>query len=156
MSRPGCRATSSARWGTGTRGRRTSGPAPASREARADGARRRPRWRAKQGKATPAVPQARASDARSGAGGCCPGTGTRSSGRRQRGRAREGGGCQSGVPPQMEHARRRPTDWKGGGKRRTRDAEDGRWPGREDASSLAREMHEGRRPGRETRRGDRG
>jgi hypothetical protein len=58
------------------------------------------------------------------------------------------GGRQSGAPPEMEHARRRPTDWKGGGKRRTRDAEDGWWPGREDASSLAREMHEGQRAGR--------
>jgi pentatricopeptide repeat protein len=35
-----------------------------------------------------------------------------------------------------------------GGKRRTRDAEDGRWPRREDASELAREMHKGRRAGR--------
>jgi pentatricopeptide repeat protein len=35
-----------------------------------------------------------------------------------------------------------------GGKRRTREAEDGRWPGREDASSLAHAMHEGRRAGR--------
>jgi hypothetical protein len=35
-----------------------------------------------------------------------------------------------------------------GGKQRTRDAEDGRWLRREDASSLAREMHEGRRAGR--------
>jgi hypothetical protein len=35
-----------------------------------------------------------------------------------------------------------------GGKRRTRDAEDGRWPRRVDASSLAREMHEERRAGR--------
>jgi pentatricopeptide repeat protein len=40
-----------------------------------------------------------------------------------------------------------------GGKRRTRDVEDGRWPGRVDASSLAREMHEERRAGR--RGGDR-
>jgi pentatricopeptide repeat protein len=40
-----------------------------------------------------------------------------------------------------------------GGKRRTRDAEDGRWPRRVDASSLAREMHEERRAGR--RGGDR-
>jgi hypothetical protein len=45
----------------------------------------------------------------------------------------------------MEHARRRPTDWKGGGKWRTRDAEDGRWPRRVNASSLAHEMHEERR-----------
>jgi hypothetical protein len=35
-----------------------------------------------------------------------------------------------------------------GGKRRTRDAEDGRWPRRVDASSLAREMHEEWRAGR--------
>jgi hypothetical protein len=35
-----------------------------------------------------------------------------------------------------------------GGKRRTPDAEDGRWPRRVDANSLAREMHEERRAGR--------
>jgi hypothetical protein len=35
-----------------------------------------------------------------------------------------------------------------GGKRRTSDAEDGRWPRRVDASSLACEMHEERRAGR--------
>jgi hypothetical protein len=40
-----------------------------------------------------------------------------------------------------------------GGKRRTRDAEDGRWPRRVDVSSLAREMHEAWRAGR--RGGDR-
>jgi hypothetical protein len=77
-----------------------------------------------------------------------PGTGTRSSGRRRHERAREGGGHQSGAPPQMMYARRRPMDWKGGSKRRTQDAKDGRWPRREDASSLAREMHEERRAGR--------
>jgi pentatricopeptide repeat protein len=35
-----------------------------------------------------------------------------------------------------------------GGKRRTRDAEDGWWPIREDANSLTPEMHKGRRAGR--------
>jgi hypothetical protein len=35
-----------------------------------------------------------------------------------------------------------------GGKRRMQDAEDGRWPRRVGASSLAREMHEERRAGR--------
>jgi hypothetical protein len=74
-----------------------------------------------------------------------PGTGTRSSGQRRHERAREGGGRQLGAPPQMKYARRRPMDWKGGSKRRTRDAEDGRWPRREDVSSLAHEMHEERR-----------
>jgi hypothetical protein len=42
---------------------------------------------------------------RSGTGGCCSRTGTRSSSRRRRGQAREGDGRQSGAPPQMEHAR---------------------------------------------------
>jgi hypothetical protein len=68
-----------------------------------------------QGPAAPAMTrETREGDARSGAGGCYPGTGTRSSGRRRHEQEREGDGRQSGAPPQMEHAQRRPTDWKGG------------------------------------------
>jgi hypothetical protein len=74
-----------------------------------------------------------------------PGTGTRSSGQRRHERAREGGGRQLGAPPQMKYARRRPMDWKGGSKRRTRDAEDGRWPRREDASEGSDRMRRARR-----------
>jgi hypothetical protein len=37
-----------------------------------------------------------------------------------------------------------------GGKRRTPDAEDGRWPRRVDANSLAHEMHKERRAGRKS------
>jgi hypothetical protein len=59
-----------------------------TRVARGKG-RRRP--------ATPAVTRETSQgDARSGTGGCCPKTGTRSSGRRRRGRAREGAAASQG------------------------------------------------------------
>jgi hypothetical protein len=95
-----------------------AGDAGASSASGVGASRRAPRgvvWHGRRRQDVTQTKDARGSGLRrSGDGGCCSGTGTQSSGRRRRGRARKGDGRQSGAPPQIEHARRRPTDWKGG------------------------------------------